>query len=294
MRRLPPLNALRAFESVARLGGIRAAQKELHVTQSAISHQIAKLEEYLKNSLFHRKGNKMHLTDVGRDYLTKIEPALNMVSQATTDASTMTNHETLTISLPPSLLFNWLLPRLKNFTKENEGINIRFVQQLTLKAGDEIDCAIEYRYQPNTECVSTLFLSDQVVPMCSPDYMKEKRIQSVEDLERCVLIETHRRLVSWQSIFAAIDQPLTQNIITVDYTLHALQTAKHGLGVAIANLYNAKKMIDSGELVIPFHFDEGSIPMSPRYYVSTLKSKDKLPRIKQFKAWLYAELKQGD
>ena len=125
MRKLPPLNALIAFESVARLGSAGAAADELCVTQSAISHHLTNIEEYLQTKLFHRKSRRLILTDVGKDYLKQIGPAFDTIVNASNEAASFADRETLTVSVPPSLITNWLIPRMSEFLESNPNLNIK-------------------------------------------------------------------------------------------------------------------------------------------------------------------------
>ncbi len=290
MRQLPPLNALKAFESAARLGGAKAACEELNVSQSAVSHHIAKLEDYLQVKLFHRIKNRIILTDTGHNFLRKIEPALNEISNATKDVAKFSNWETLTVSIPPSFTVNWLMPRLEGFLVKNPKINLRLIDKMSIDNKDtEIDCAIEYRQQPSSDLDSTLIFTDQVVAMASPRYIIDHNIKSIDDLKGCTLIETERRLVSWKSILTKKEWFKTQRFISVGFSLHALSAAEYGLGVALANRYNAQHLINANKIQIPFEFIDATLPATPRYYLSSIPQNTFLPKVIAFKKWLKSE-----
>ncbi len=293
MRKLPPLNALKAFEAAARLGGVRAACQELHVTQSAISHHITNLEQHLQTTLFHRVNNRIILTETGQLFLRQIEPALDAIARATADASKHTSKETITVAMPSSLTLNWLIPRLGNFLTNHPELDIRLLEQLSISGSEtDIDCAIEYRQQPSKDLISLQVLPDIVAPMASPGYIRRHKIKSVEDLKSCTLIVTERRLVSWQTILKDMSWLKSSAIISVASSVHALAAAKEGLGIALANPYNGQQFIDDKVLKIPFHFKAGSLPPTSKYYFSTLPTKSQLPKVATFKEWLIKELEK--
>jgi len=113
--RLPPLNALRGFEAAARLGSFKAAADELHVTASAISHQVKNLEDHLCMALFRRDGRGLTLTGAGDAYRHRIHEALARLAQATADIRQGSAAVTLGIVAAPSFAGRWLMPRLEGY-----------------------------------------------------------------------------------------------------------------------------------------------------------------------------------
>ena len=290
MRRIPPLNALIAFEATARLGGVRAASDELNVTQSAVSHQIANLENYLETALFHRRNRRMFLTEVGSDYFKQIEPAMEAIIRASAHAERIAHGETLTISAPPSLTATWLLARLQKFVDAHPDLNIRFLERMVLNPEEKlIDCAIEYRYQESQDFKSILLLHDEVAPIASPKLVNRHKIHSVEDLRGVTLIQTDRRLISWKAILGSMPWYRTQKIFSFSYSLHAFQAAELSLGVALGNRYNAERYIKEGSLCVPFEFKPGEVPPTPRYFFSSTAQKARLPKVIAFSDWITKE-----
>lgn len=294
MRSLPPFKALSAFEATARLGGVRAAAGELAVTQSAVSHQLAKLESHLRTPLFHRQGKRLVLTDTGRDYLHRIGPVLDHLEEATFEAANHSRVETLTVSAPPSFLAMWLLPRISSFTAGHPDLDLRLLERLTLAPEEEsIDCAIEYRLTPDSAADATQILSDQVVPLAAPDLITRHAICSLEDLSKVTLIETERRLISWRAILREAPALDTQRFLSVSYSLHAFEAARLGMGVALGNRYNAQRFIDEGALTIPFQIPEALKPRTPKYFLTLPERKSKLEKVILFREWLLQEIAQA-
>lgn len=294
MRNLPPFKALNAFESVARLGGVRAAAEELSVTQSAVSHQLANLENHLRRPLFHRQGKRLILTDTGQDFLNRIAPALDHLEEATFEAANYSRVETLTVSAPPSFLAMWLLPRIGRFSDEHEALDLRLLERMTFTPEEEtIDCAIEYRLAPDSNSDATQILSDEVVPLAAPDLLYRHPVRSLTDLPRVTLIETERRLISWRAILRDSPTLDAQRFLSVSYSLHAFEAARLGMGVALGNRYNAQRFIDEGSLTVPFQIPEALKPRTPKYFLTLPERKSQLEKVTRFRAWLLDEIAQA-
>jgi len=287
MRKLPPLNAVRAFEVVARSGGIRAATEELFVSQSAISRHITNLESYLESQLFLRRGRRLILTDAGREYLQQLEPALNTIAQASSRAAQTRRPESLKVSTPPSLLLNWLMPKFGSFLEEYPDIEVSWIDRMTLPDDVKgIDCAIEYRIDPSNSLESVPLLQDEIVAMASPGYVSRYAIHSLDDVRGCRLIETERRFVSWDDVLQSHSWRKNQKRLRVELSMHSLEAACQGYGIALANRINASKFIASGELTIPFTIDQKPLPKRPQYFISRPLKAASSDAIANFIAWL--------
>ena len=287
MYRLPPLNTLRVFEAVARLGSVRRAAEELCVTPPAVSHQIANLEEHLGQPLFIRKGRSLLLTETARNFLTEIRPTLQAISRATQAASKNSTRETLTISAPPTLTSKWLLPRLTDFFAQYPEYDVRLVDRMTLDLEDEqVDVAIEYRFEETTNFATQPLFDDQIVALASPELLAKHPLHSLEDLQGLTLIETERRINSWRSLLAEFSWAKEQRYLSLGYSLQAFDAAELGLGVALGNLINAQGMIASGKLLVPFNIDQESMPPLPHYYLSVPYAKERWSRVARFVEWI--------
>lgn len=295
MHTLPPLNALRVFETVARLGGVRQAASELCVTPPAVSHQIANLEDFLGAPLFYRRGRRLVLTDIARDYLIEVSPSLEAIGRATTVASQRQKaREVLTLAAPLSLTTNWLVPRLSGFLAAFPGLDLRFLDRMTLDPDESgIDLAIEYRFEPDPDLSSERILMDQAVPIAAPAFAEEHKIKGLESLKGVALIETERRLTSWRTILTGFEWSKTQRFINFSHSLHSFAAAEQGLGVALGNRANAEHLVASGQLCIPFDFEPDTIPPTPRYYISATRHKERLPRVNAFRNWLRLEVSKS-
>lgn len=290
MRKLPPLTAIVAFEAVARLGSVRAAAEELNVTQSSISHQLAKLEDHLQVQLFRRRSRRLFLTTAGQDYCKTLEPALDSIANATNKVAMETRRETLSVSAPPSFIVTWLLPRIDRFLLTHPELNLRLIDRLTLDLDDKsIDCGIEYRFEATKDVQSEQLLPDEVVVLAAPKLLQEREIDSVESLVGVPLIETERRLVSWNVILKSYPWFKIQKMLTFSYSLHAFKAAELGLGVVLGNLHNARWYIDKNLLSIPFELEPGCVPPTPRYFISSTVQKASIPKVVDFTNWMKKE-----
>jgi len=295
MYKLPPLHSLRVFEAVARLGGVRQAANELCVTPPAVSHQLAKLEEYLGSPLFIRKGRALLLTETARDYLTEIRPSLQAIGRATAVASQKKNRETLTVAAPPTMTTKWLLPRLSDFFASYPEYDVRLLDRMTLDPEERgIDIAIEYRFEADPHFSSRQLLDDEIVALASPGYVEENKLDSIEGLKGLTLIETERRLNSWKSILSDYGWVRDQRFLAVGYSLHAFEAAAQGLGVALGNRINAEGMLADGQLCIPFEINDSYLPPLPRYYLSVPPHKERWGRVVAFVDWLEMMLLETD
>ncbi len=291
MRPIPPLNSIKAFEVAARLGGVRLAAEELNVSQSAVSRHISNLEIYLETELFERRGKRIILTETGREYLQQLEPALDTISRASQIAARHKPRGYLTISAPPTFVSNWIMPRLHRFLAEKPDLNLRFLAHLTMPEDNaEIDCGVEYRFEPSPRLLSHVLLPDEIVVLAAPSYVSAYAIQSLKDLRGCTLIETERRLVSWSDVLKVYPWAQKQRMISVSLSSHAFEAARHGLGVALANRHNAMNLILTGELTIPFVVDAVEIPPVPRYFFSVTEQKAHDANVRAFGDWLHREI----
>ena len=129
---LPPFAALRAFQAAARHGQIREAAKDLGITESAVSHQVRKLEDFLRLALFHRSGPRVQLTEAGARYYADIDPALSGITDATRALIGPKERGRVTITLPPSLAILWLIPRMVQLEAAAPGIDLHLITTTTI------------------------------------------------------------------------------------------------------------------------------------------------------------------
>src|SRR5881227_2245594 len=191
--RLPSLNGLRAFEAAARHLSFTTAASELNVTQTAISHQIRRLEEELGIRLFVRQNRALALTPQAKAYLPGVRAAFNDLRLATDRLLRRDDDHVLTVSTLASLAAKWLLPRLSSFQESHPGIDVRITTSTNLvdfRSGD-VDAAIRYGRGQWSGLRADWLMADQLFPVCSPALIAgDKPLRCPEDLSHHVLLHT--------------------------------------------------------------------------------------------------------
>ncbi|MCG8508377.1 MAG: LysR family transcriptional regulator, partial [Rhodospirillales bacterium] len=175
-RTLPPLSALRAFESAARNYSFTMAAEELHVTQSAISHQVKSLETYLGRPLFRRLGRSLVLTDVGQVYFPTVRRALDDLAAATDRLFEMDTGGVLTVGLTASVASKWLVHLLPQFQARHPGIDVRLVasDKLVDFNKENVDLCIRQGFGKWPGIESRLLIREYVTPICGPALLSGK------------------------------------------------------------------------------------------------------------------------
>src|SRR5258706_1918711 len=238
--RLPSLNGLRPFEAPARHLTFTNAASELNVTQTAISHQIRRLEQELGIRLFVRQNRALALTPEARDYLPGVRAAFNDLRLATDRVLRKDNDHVLTVSTLASLAAKWLLPRLSAFQEAHPDIDVHITTSASLvdfKSGD-VDAAIRYGRGNWPGLRADWIMADQLFPVCSPALLTgDKPLRRPEDLADHVLLHTSggtedawRLWLTAGSLPNHISKPPS---VTFDLSLLTLQGASQGLGLAI-------------------------------------------------------------
>jgi LysR family glycine cleavage system transcriptional activator len=293
--RLPSLNGLRAFEAAARHLNFTQAASELNVTQTAISHQIRRLEEELGIRLFIRKNRALALTPQARDYLPGVRAAFNDLRLATDRLLRKEDDKVLTVSTLASLAAKWLLPRLAAFQEAHPGIDVRITTSTALvdfKNGD-VDAAIRYGRGSWPGVRSEWLMADEGFPVCSPALLSGKKpLRTPEDLRDHVLLHTsNANYDDWRLWLTAAGLPSDisrQPGITFDLVLMTVQAAIDGIGVAMGRTSYVQDDIAKGRLVVPFNI---ALPADAGFYLVSPEGTAEPPKLKAFRQWLIASAK---
>jgi LysR family transcriptional regulator, glycine cleavage system transcriptional activator len=293
--RLPSLNGLRAFEAAARHLSFTQAASELNVTQTAISHQIRRLEEELGLRLFIRKNRALALTPQARDYLPGVRAAFNDLRLATDRLLRKEDDKVLTVSTLASLAAKWLLPRLAAFQEAHPGIDVRITTSTALvdfKNGD-VDAAIRYGRGNWPGLRAEWLMADEGFPVCSPALLAGKRpLRTPEDLRDHVLLHTsNANYDDWRLWLTAAGLPSDiskQPGITFDLILMTVQAAIDGIGIAMGRTSYVQDDIAKGRLVVPFNI---ALPAEAGFYLVSPEGAAEPPKLKAFRQWLTASAK---
>jgi LysR family glycine cleavage system transcriptional activator len=290
--RLPSLNGLRAFEAAARHLSFTQAASELNVTQTAISHQIKRLEEELGVRLFVRQNRALSLTSEARDYLPGIRAAFNDLRLATDRLLRKDDDHVLTVSTLASLAAKWLLPRLSAFQEAHPGIDVRITTSTGLVdfQRDNVDAAIRYGRGQWQGVRADWLMADEMFPVCSPALLQApKPLKCPEDLRDHVLLHTSNVYSDdWRLWLTAAGLPADlpkQPGVTFDLIFVTVQAAIDGIGVAMGRTSYVQDDIAKGRLVVPFKI---ALPTDAGFYLVSPQGRTDSPKLAAFRQWLGA------
>lgn len=282
---LPPLNALRAFESAARLQSMTLASKELHVTHGAISKQIRVLEEFLGFALFVRLHKKVALTDEAKRYLPHVQAALQTLSSATADLRSQGSRpQTLAINVLPSLTINWLIPRMEQFKSRHPHLYV------DLSIGDfavdfsqgRYDIAIRSSTQLPRGVNYIKLMDEDLCLVCAPSLAP--KLKSIEDINQVTLLKHTTRPELWEYWADKVGLVLTQaQTFGVEHFYMLSQAAASGMGAALIPRFFIEDQLANGSLVIPF---QAPFTSPYAYYLLTPKSPSLPLKVQAFIDWM--------
>lgn len=292
MRALPPLNSLRLFEAAARLQSFAAAARELHLTASAVSHQIKTLEQFLGVELFSRQGRQVTLSQAGQQYLPSIQRALEGISSASERLRDSVRNQAVTISVAPNFLIRWLMPRMGRFQRRYPEIEL----QITASTGlidfgrSNTDMAI-YFGQGGWQDIEQHFIRQVfLVPVCNPILLAgEHGLQTPDDLRWHTLIHVSKRQHEWSQWLqlAGVDEQGFGRGLQFSSSQLATAAAQEGLGVALADSTLTSREIADGKLVKPFDI---MLDTHKSFYLVYQRDRVMSEGMRAFKDWLMEEM----
>ncbi|MET3909164.1 LysR family glycine cleavage system transcriptional activator [Bradyrhizobium sp. S3.3.6] len=290
--RLPSLNGLRAFEAAARHLSFTLAASELNVTQTAISHQIRRLEDELGIRLFIRQNRALALTPEARDYLPGVRAAFNDLRLATDRLLRKDDDKVLTVSTLASLAAKWLLPRLTDFQEAHPGIDVHITTSTSLVdfQRDDVDAAIRYGRGQWPGLRADWLMADELFPVCSPSLLRgDKPLRQPEDLRGYPLLHTsNANSDDWRLWLTAAGLPADiarQPGITFDMIFMTIQAAIDGIGVAMGRTSYVSDDIAKGRLVVPFKI---ALPADAGFYLVSPEGRREAPKLAAFRQWMIA------
>jgi LysR family glycine cleavage system transcriptional activator len=288
-RRLPPLNALKAFEAAARSESFTRAAQELNVTQGAVSHQVKALEATLGIKLFNRERQRLILTEAGRDYLAVVRDALDRIAAGTESLMQRQSSGVLTVSTSPDFAAKWLVYRLGRFAESHPEIDLRVsaaAHQVDF-AREDVDVAVRHGdgKWPGLDVVR--LCSERLFPVCSPKLVAGRnRITAASDLLKFPLL----RLDDWKTwtrwfAAAGVVAPVARGLV-LNRASMLIDAAVDGQGITLARTALAAWDLINGRLVRPI---DVSLKMSNTYWIVCPKATSAVPKIATFRKWLLAE-----
>ena len=255
MRRLPPLNSLRAFEAAARLGSFTLAAEELCVTHGAVSRHVQQLEAWLGHALFERYNRRIALTEAGRLYLAEVSAAFDRLALAT-HRQLEQGRRVLRVNAPATFSLRWLVPRLSAFQLQHPGIEVRLStsNEAIARVSSEVDVVIRGGPQQVEGSRAREFLTEVRLPVCAPRLLKQKKLLRVQDLARHTLLHAAPYPTMWPQWLALSGHATLRaaQSITLEHFYLTLQAALDGLGVAMGPTALVADDVAEGRLVYPF------------------------------------------
>ena len=294
---LPSLTGLRAFEAAARHMSFTRAADELNVTQTAISHQIRRLEEQLGLPLFVRGNRALALTREAQDYLPAIRTAFEELRRATEKLRRPDHDAVLTVSTTASLAIKWLVTRVAAFQDAHPRIEVRLTTSTHLVdfQREEVDMAVRFGRGHWPGLRADWLMAEDMFPVCSPALLAgEQPLRRPEDLAHHTLLHTSTWREDWQLWLTAAGLPTaiaSRRSLIFDQSLTALQAAMEGLGVAMGRTHLVELDIAAGRLVAPF---DVVLPQDAGYYVVAPQATAAAAKIARFRDWLIASARSGD
>lgn len=289
-RRLPSLNAVRAFEAAARHESFTRAAEELCVTQGAVSHQVKALEAELGLKLFNRERHRLVITEAGRDYLNVVRDAFDRIALGTERLLQRQTSGVLTVSTSPDFAAKWLVHRLGRFAETFPEIELRVSATLHHVdfAREDIDLAVRHGDGHWTGLHVTRLCSEELFPVCSPRLATgARRLNRPADLLGFPLLHLDDRTAwaTWLEAAGVGDAEALHGPV-MNRASMVIDAAVDGQGVTLARTTLAAWDLINGRLIQACAL---ALPLAKSYWIVCPKASASLPKIITFRDWLLAE-----
>jgi LysR family glycine cleavage system transcriptional activator len=285
--RLPPLNAVKAFEAAARLGSFSRAAEELNVTHGAISRQIRAMEEWIGAPLFRRTSRNAVATQAGIDLLAEASPALDRLAEGSRRVRVSSLAQgVLNVATQPTFSMRWLIPRLSDFQRDHPGLELRIVTASTSAERFQMEADIVVSGpSPQPGWVGMRFMGEALLPLVSPDLMAKCPLRRPEDLKHHTLLHsaTRRRAwARWLDVARILDlRPTGEQVF--EHFYFAIQAALAGVGVVMGPLALVAEEVRDGRLLAPI---SSPVLSSRGYFVYAPTASNHAPAIVALRKWL--------
>jgi len=297
---LPPLDQLEAFEASARHLSFTKAADELALTQSAVSRQIAALEEHYGLPLFRRLHRALRLTDDGQALSQVVGDVLGRLHQIGGELKRDRRAKTVVVTTTPGFAGLWLIPRLASFTAARPDVDVRISAGYSLVNlnRDGFDLAIRYQSEDAIDAGAELLFGDVVLPVCSPKLLRDKArpLKTPEDLRHHVLMYLDSGpgadMQDWPIWLRAmkLEGLKPASVLHFSQFDQLINAAMAGQGVALGRSPLLKQLLAERKLVAPFK----KTVASPRsYYLVQSAGVGRKPEVQDFAEWLREQARQG-
>ncbi|MGK3189204.1 LysR substrate-binding domain-containing protein [Enterobacter soli] len=284
------LALLHTFEISANYLSFTRAAEILCITQGAVSHRIRHLEELLGFRLFIRSTRQLALTDEGNRLLNVLSQSLRKINDEIEDIRDKELRGTLNLGLAPTFASLWLMPRLPAFHKDWPGLNIN----IRVRSGktefnlEDVDLALYYLRQVDSELHHEKISNEILFPVCSPDYYREVVLK--KGVDECVFIHATES-TDYQDIYSDwrywchkndLTMPIKERFLSFNNFQMSVDAAKYGVGIAMGRKLMIQRYIDSGELICPFG---NEIVSQYSYNIVYPKENIQKEKVKVFLGW---------
>ncbi|SCK06852.1 LysR substrate-binding domain-containing protein [Vogesella sp. LIG4] len=283
MNKLPPLNALRIFEAVARLQSFTKAAETLCLTQSAVSHQVRNLEEHFGFPLLVRSQRGIALTPEGATLQHCLHTSLQQIDDTCRQLSQ--RQHSIRIKSPPSIAVRWLVPQLQQFKAQFPDLDINVSTVWEEKPAFDwglFDLAIQYGDGDWPGVTVELLHREELTPVASPALLADKRQLQMADLADYPLIHTSRDRHDWE-LWLDAPWPKGQKELLFDADVMGIEAARHGLGIALLDPFIVQDALADGSLVTPC---ERTVPSGKGYYLVLPPHERHVRRVQPLVRWL--------
>ncbi|WP_339442934.1 LysR substrate-binding domain-containing protein [Pseudomonas hunanensis] len=285
--RLPHLGLLLAFRTVAELGSFTRAAKALHLSQSAVSQQVVKLEEVLQTQLFERSTRSVVLTVDGEQLLDDLKMPLEQLITALNRCSRKHLPPVLHIETEPLISAFWLTPRLRNFTNRFPEVQIQqILSTQRVEFPEQVEVAIKWGAEHWPGFNAEYFFSLNYAPVCAPALLEgSSPLWSPADLNKHTLLHdrNYQDWKRWHALYPDERLNVENGHVVTDSNVLA-QMAIEGYGVALCALELIERQLRNGELIIPFPEMTMRHPLA--YYILTRPQHTLSPTARNFIEWL--------
>jgi LysR family glycine cleavage system transcriptional activator len=288
MRRLPPLNALQIFETVARYGSFTRAAEHLCLTQGAVSRQILALEDYYSLALFKRSPKGLTLTAEGEQLLPAVRDGFARIEEA---SLRLTRQRTELALKVPTCVMRWMLPRIMRFQSEHPELQVQVTttwhHEVDFQA-EPYDAAIVYGLSPGADVHAVPLFDEYLTPVCAPEWLSKHPISGPDDLAHQTLLHPTHDHADWKLWLeragaVSVDANVGPTFQSLDL---ATSAAMQGFGVAIGDRTLVGEDIASNRLVMPF---ELAVETGSRYYFVHPKCVAQQQKVKLFSEWIMCD-----
>lgn len=289
-RNLPPLSTLIGFEAAARLQSFSRAAEELHITQSAISHQVRVLEDHLGQPLFRRIGRRIELVDAGRDFLITARTALEELRHGVRRLNAYSKPGSVIVMMQGALATGWFIPRLASLRSAHPWVDpwIHSSDNTHVPEEAEIDLVLSPVPWADPGAQSLLLAEDRLVPLCAPSVAAGlPDVPDARRLDDAPLLHDET-LNDWQSWFAEVGSTRSEFSRGYNFsdTGQMLQAALVGLGICLCSERLAYQFLIEGRLVQPV---QSPLGRKTSLYISAWTRNLDRPPVTALWAWIKQE-----